>query len=65
MGGRPYRRLLVQDPDGVVVLGLLEDIGADGVAALEAEAARLTAWLDGHRVSTVYPSAAMKQALSS
>ena len=29
-------------------------------AALDAEAARLTAWLDGVRVSTVYPSSAMK-----
>ncbi|WP_296607403.1 winged helix DNA-binding domain-containing protein [Nocardioides sp.] len=54
----------VQDPDGVVVVRLLEEVGADGVAALEAEASRLTAWLDGDRVSTVYPSAAMKTALS-
>jgi hypothetical protein len=53
----------VQDPDGVVVLNLLEDVGSDARAALEAEAARLTAWLDGHRVSTVYPSIAMKQAV--
>lgn len=54
----------VQDPDGVVVVRVLEDVGADGVAALEAEAARLTAWLDGDRVSTVYPSMAMKAALA-
>ncbi|GAA4374919.1 winged helix DNA-binding domain-containing protein [Nocardioides caricicola] len=54
----------VQDPDGIVVLNLLEDVGADARAALEADAARLTAWLDGHRVSTVYPSIAMKQALA-
>lgn len=53
-----------QDPDGVVVLNLLEDVGAEGRAALAAEAARLTAWLEGHRVSTVYPSIAMKQALA-
>ena len=53
-----------QDPDGVVVLNLLEDVGADARAALDAEAARLTTWLDGHRVSTVYPSIAMKQAVS-
>ena len=45
----------VQDPDGVVVLNLLEDVGSEARAALDAEAARLTAWLDGHRVSTVYP----------
>jgi hypothetical protein len=54
----------VQDPDGVVVVRVLEDVGAEGVAALESEAARLTAWLDGDRVSTVYPSMAMKTALA-
>ena len=43
---------------------VLEDVGADARAVLDAEAARLTAWLDGHRVSTVYPSIAMKQALA-
>jgi hypothetical protein len=53
----------VQDPDGVVVLNVLEDVGAAARAALEAEAARLTTWLDGHRVSTVYPSIAMKEAV--
>jgi hypothetical protein len=54
----------VQEPDGVVVLNLLEDVGADARVALDAEAARLTAWLGGHRVSTVYPSIAMKTALA-
>ncbi|ABL82954.1 MULTISPECIES: winged helix DNA-binding domain-containing protein [unclassified Nocardioides] len=54
----------VQDPDGLVLLNLLEDVGSDGAAALEVEAARLTAWLGGDRVSTVYPSAAMKQAVA-
>lgn len=53
-----------QDPDGGVVLNLLEDVGSEAGAALGAEAERLTAWLDGHRVSTVYPSIAMKQAVS-
>jgi hypothetical protein len=53
-----------QDPDGVVVLNLLEDVGSDARAALDAEAARLTAWLEGHRVSTVYPSIAMKAAVA-
>lgn len=52
----------VQDPDGVVELRLLEDVGADARAVLDAEAARLTIWLEGQRVSTVYPSVAMKQA---
>ena len=54
----------VQDPDGVVVLNLLEDVGADARAALDVEAERLTGWLEGHRVSTVYPSVAMRQALA-
>jgi len=53
----------VQDPDGVVHLDLLEELDADGRAALEHEAARLTAWLDGVRVSTVYSSPAMKRAV--
>lgn len=45
-----------QAPDGEVVLQLLEDVGADGRAALDAEAARLTAWLDGVRVAPRFPS---------
>ncbi|MGB0098807.1 MAG: winged helix DNA-binding domain-containing protein [Nocardioides sp.] len=52
----------VQDPDGVVEPRLLADVGAEARAALAVEADRLTEWLDGHRVSTVYPSAAMKAA---
>lgn len=52
----------VQDADGVVELRLLEDVGADARAALTAEAERLTTWLEGRRVSTVYPSVAMKHA---
>ncbi len=55
----------VQDPDGVVVLNLLEDVGADARAALDGEAERLTTWLEGHRVSTVYPSSAMKDTVLS
>jgi hypothetical protein len=50
----------VQDPAGVVHLRLLEDVPASGGAALQAEAERLTAWLDGVRISTVYSSPAMK-----
>jgi len=49
-----------QDEAGTVRLAQLSDVGTLGRAALEAEAARLTAWLDGVRVSTVYPSPAMK-----
>jgi hypothetical protein len=52
----------VQDPDGVVVVEPLEDLPAQARAALQAEADRLTGWLGGERVSTVYPSSAMKNA---
>lgn len=54
----------VQDADAVVQVHLLEDVEPAGRAALDAEAARLSAWLDGVRVSTVYPSPAMKAALA-
>lgn len=39
---------------------LREDVGAAGRTALDAEAARLTAWLDGVRVVNVYASPQMK-----
>ena len=52
----------VQDPEGVVHVELLEQVGRDAREVLSAEADRLTAWLDGTRVSTVYPSPAMKRA---
>lgn len=50
----------VQDPDGVASVVLRHDVGSEAVRALDAEASRLTSWLDGHRVGTVYPSALMK-----
>jgi hypothetical protein len=52
----------VQDEMGVVRLSLLEDVGAEGLAALEREAQRLTAWLDGTVIGNVYASRQMKQA---
>lgn len=52
----------VQDDDAVVHVVLREDIGREGGAALDAEAARLTAWLDGVRISSVYSSLQMKSA---
>jgi hypothetical protein len=45
-----------QDETGGVVLQMLEDIGAEGRRALEDEAARLTSWLHGQRVSPRFPS---------
>jgi hypothetical protein len=50
----------VQDPDAVVSVVLCQDVGSEGRRALEDEAARLTTWLDGHSVGTVYPSALMR-----
>ena len=55
----------VQDPDAAVRVVLLEDVGAEGVRALAVEAERLTNWLAGVKVGTVYPSPAMKAALAS
>lgn len=53
----------VQDDAGVVQVRLLEAVPAGRRRALEAEAARLTHWLDGLRVPTVYKSPAMKAPL--
>ena len=53
----------VQDPDGVVVVAPRGDPGAEALAALRAEAERLTTWLDGVKVSTVYASHQMRSAL--
>ncbi|SDM06896.1 winged helix DNA-binding domain-containing protein [Nonomuraea jiangxiensis] len=51
----------VQDPGGVVELRLLDDdVSPQAREALAAEARRLSAWLDGQRVFTVYPSPAMQ-----
>ena len=52
----------VQDEDGVVRLALRRALARDARAALDAEAARLTDWLDGVRITNVYASALMKQA---
>jgi Winged helix DNA-binding domain len=50
----------VQDDAGVVEVRLLEKLPRKAVAALAVEAERLTTWLDGVKVGTVYPSTAMK-----
>lgn len=52
----------VQDDAAVVRVCLLEPVPARVRRSLDAEAARLTQWLDGVRVGTVYPSPAMKDA---
>jgi hypothetical protein len=50
----------VQDDDGRVVVVPLEPLPDEATAALGAEADRLTRWLDGARIGTVYPSPLMK-----
>ena len=50
----------VQDADGVVEVRKLEKISARTSKALDAEAHRLTEWLDGLRIGTGYLSPAMK-----
>jgi hypothetical protein len=43
-----------QRPDGEVVFRLLEDVGRDGTAMIEAEGERLTDWLGGQRVVPLF-----------
>ncbi len=45
-----------QGADGEVDLQLLEDVGADALSALRAEASRLTDWLGGRRVAARFRS---------
>ncbi|WP_033342731.1 winged helix DNA-binding domain-containing protein [Catenuloplanes japonicus] len=51
-----------QDPAGVVELRLVEAVSTEERAMLDAEAARLTDWLGGFRVNSLYKSPAMKTA---
>lgn len=51
----------VQDPDASVRVELVEDVGREAALALDEEAGRLTTWLGGVKVGTVYPSPAMKR----
>ncbi len=50
----------VQDPDGVVAVVPLRDLGSEARRALDAEAADLTDWLGGVKVPTLYSSSLMK-----
>lgn len=50
----------VQEPDAEVRVVLREDVGGDGQAALATEAERLTGWMDGEVVSSVYASRQMR-----
>lgn len=53
----------VQDPDGVVQVVPRGDPGSEALESLRVEAERLTCWLNGEKVSTVYSSQQMKSAL--
>jgi hypothetical protein len=50
-----------QAKDGEVRLQLLEDVGSDRLALIEAEAERLTTWLGGEVVAPRYPSPLSKR----
>ena len=54
-----------QDDSGEVELQLLEDVGADGRAAVEAQAERVSDWLGGTRVLPRFPSPLWKTAVRS
>ena len=53
----------VQDDDDAVRVVLRGDIGSDARARLDVEAERLTQWLAGQRISSVYKSQEVKQPL--
>lgn len=50
-----------QDDDGAVELQVLDDVGAEALAGIEREAARLTEWLGGTRVMLRFPSPLWRQ----
>jgi hypothetical protein len=54
----------VQDNANRVRLTFLEKVPASHRSALDEQAERLTTWLDGQRVFSVYPSPAMREALT-
>jgi hypothetical protein len=45
-----------QRPDGAVVTRLLEEVGSEATAAIEARAAELTAWMEGVRIMPRFPT---------
>jgi winged helix DNA-binding protein len=51
-----------QDDAGEVVLQMLEEVGAEGLSAIEHGSARLTEWLGGTRVLPRFPSPLSKAA---
>ena len=51
-----------QSETGEVVLQMLEDVGSEGLRAIEHEAARLTEWFGGTRVLPRFPSPLSKAA---
>lgn len=55
----------VQDEEGAVRVVLCEDVSAEAAARLDAEAERLTRWLAGTRINSVYASSLMRSAVTS
>jgi len=53
-----------QRPDGEIAVAMLEDVGADGAAAVDAEAARLRKWLGETRVAPRFRTPVEKELLS-
>lgn len=53
-----------QRPGGEVVVRLLEDLGADAIVAVDAEAERLNGWLAGTRVTPRFPTPLQKSLAS-
>ncbi|WP_414858533.1 hypothetical protein [Nocardioides sp. Root190] len=51
-----------QDPAAPVLLLVPDDLARDARSALEQQAERLTAWLDGVRITNVYASPQMRGA---
>ena len=54
--GRPDRRRLASGRHREVELQMLEDVGSDGLRAIEQEAERLTEWFGGTRALPRFPS---------
>ncbi|HEX4191338.1 MAG TPA: winged helix DNA-binding domain-containing protein [Marmoricola sp.] len=50
-----------QEQSGEVRLALIDDVGKAGRAALESEAGRLTSWLDGDVVNTIYQAPMIRE----
>ena len=53
-----------QRPDGEIVIGMLEDVGREAKTAIDAEAARVRAWLGATRITPRFPTPLARELLS-